>query len=140
MKVNDLKPKANSKKEKTRVGRGNGSGKGTYSTYGCKGQRSRSGGVKAKGFEGGQTPIYRRLPKYKGFKPLEREEFIEVNVDNLEKIAGNEKEINLNELLGGPVKVLGRGEINVSLVVKASKFSKQAKEKIEKAQGKAEVI
>jgi large subunit ribosomal protein L15 len=140
MKVNDLKPKANSKKEKTRVGRGNGSGKGTYSTYGCKGQRSRSGGVKAKGFEGGQTPIYRRLPKYKGFKPLEREEYIEVNVDNLEKIAGNEKEINLNELLGGPVKVLGRGEINVSLVVKASKFSKQAKEKIEKAQGKAEVI
>jgi ribosomal protein L15, bacterial/organelle len=140
MKVNDLKPKANSKKEKTRVGRGNGSGKGTYSTYGCKGQRSRSGGVKAKGFEGGQTPIYRRLPKYKGFKPLEREEFIEVNVDNLEKIAGNEKEINLNELLGGPVKVLGRGEISVSLVVKASKFSKQAKEKIEKAQGKAEVI
>ena len=140
MKVNDLKPKANSKKEKTRVGRGNGSGKGTYSTYGCKGQRSRSGGVKAKGFEGGQTPIYRRLPKYKGFKHLEREEFIEVNVDNLEKIAGNEKEINLNELLGGPVKVLGRGEISVSLVVKASKFSKQAKEKIEKAQGKAEVI
>ncbi|MCI4463434.1 MAG: 50S ribosomal protein L15 [Caldisericum sp.] len=140
MKVNDLKPKANSKKEKTRVGRGNGSGKGTYSTYGCKGQRSRSGGVKAKGFEGGQTPIYRRLPKYKGFKPLEREEYIEVNVDNLEKIAGNEKEINLNELLGGPVKVLGRGEISVSLVVKASKFSKQAKEKIEKAQGKAEVI
>jgi len=140
MKVNDLKPKANSKKEKTRVGRGNGSGKGTYSTYGCKGQRSRSGGVKAKGFEGGQTPIYRRLPKYKGFKPLEREEYIEVNVDNLEKIAENEKEINLNELLGGPVKVLGRGEISVSLVVKASKFSKQAKEKIEKAQGKAEVI
>ena len=140
MKVNDLKPKANSKKEKTRVGRGNGSGKGTYSTYGCKGQRSRSGGVKAKGFEGGQTPIYRRLPKYKGFKPLEREEYIEVNVDNLEKIAGNEKEINLNELLGGPVKVLGRGKISVSLVVKASKFSKQAKEKIEKAQGKAEVI
>ncbi|BAL81249.1 50S ribosomal protein L15 [Caldisericum exile] len=140
MKVSDLKPKAHSKKEKTRVGRGNGSGKGTYSTYGCKGQRSRSGGVKAKGFEGGQTPIYRRLPKYKGFKPLEKEEYIEVNVENLEKIAGTEKEINLNELFGGKVKVLGRGEISIPLVVKASKFSKQAKEKIEKAQGKVEVI
>ncbi|MGB9794502.1 MULTISPECIES: 50S ribosomal protein L15 [Caldisericum] len=140
MKVSDLRPKAHSKKEKTRVGRGNGSGKGTYSTYGCKGQRSRSGGVKAKGFEGGQTPIYRRLPKYKGFKPLEKEEYIEVNVENLENIAGNEKEINLNDLFGGKVKVLGRGEISIPLVVKASKFSKQAKEKIEKAQGKVEVI
>ncbi|MFU2158864.1 MULTISPECIES: 50S ribosomal protein L15 [Caldisericum] len=140
MKVIDLRPKAHSKKEKTRVGRGNGSGKGTYSTYGCKGQRSRSGGVKAKGFEGGQTPIYRRLPKYKGFKPLEKEEYIEVNVENLENIAGNEKEINLNDLFGGKVKVLGRGEISIPLVVKASKFSKQAKEKIEKAQGKVEVI
>lgn len=140
MKLSDLQPKAHSKKEKTRVGRGNGSGKGTYSTYGCKGQRSRSGGVKAKGFEGGQTPIYRRLPKYKGFKPLEKLEYIEVNVEDLEKIAGSKNEINLNELFSGEVKVLGRGEISTPLVVKASKFSKQAKEKIEKVQGKAEVI
>jgi len=140
MKLHELKPKAHSKKEKTRVGRGNGSGKGTYSTYGCKGQRSRSGGVKAKGFEGGQTPIYRRLPKYKGFKPLERTEYIEVNVESLEKLANGEKELNLNEIFGGNVKVLGRGEISVPLVVKASKFSKSAKEKIEKANGKVEVI
>lgn len=140
MRLTDLKPKAHSKKEKTRVGRGNGSGKGTYATYGCKGQRSRSGGVKAKGFEGGQTPIYRRLPKYKGFKPLQKDEYIEINVESLERIAGGEKEINLNEIFGGKVKVLGRGEINTPLTVFASKFSKQAKEKIEKAQGKAEVI
>lgn len=140
MKLTDLKPKEHSKKEKTRVGRGNGSGKGTYSTYGCKGQKSRSGGVKAKGFEGGQTPIYRRLPKFKGFKPLEKKEFIEINVSALERIANGKNEINLNEMFGGNVKVLGEGEINVPLVVKASKFSKQAKEKIEKANGKAEVI
>ncbi|MEF3244876.1 MAG: 50S ribosomal protein L15 [Caldisericaceae bacterium] len=140
MKLTDLKPKEHSKKEKTRVGRGNGSGKGTYSTYGCKGQKSRSGGVKAKGFEGGQTPIYRRLPKFKGFKPLRKTEFIEINVSALERIANGKNEINLNEMFGGNVKVLGEGEINVPLVVKASKFSKQAKEKIEKANGKAEVI
>ncbi len=140
MKLTDLKSKEHSKKEKTRVGRGNGSGKGTYSTYGCKGQKSRSGGVKAKGFEGGQTPIYRRLPKFKGFKPLRKTEFIEINVSALERIANGKNEINLNEMFGGNVKVLGEGEINVPLVVKASKFSKQAKEKIEKANGKAEVI
>jgi len=140
MKLTDLKSKEHSKKEKKRVGRGNGSGKGTYSTYGCKGQKSRSGGVKAKGFEGGQTPIYRRLPKFKGFKPLRKTEFIEINVSALERIANGKNEINLNEMFGGNVKVLGEGEINVPLVVKASKFSKQAKEKIEKANGKAEVI
>uniref|UniRef100_A0A7C4TWZ0 Large ribosomal subunit protein uL15 n=1 Tax=Caldisericum exile TaxID=693075 RepID=A0A7C4TWZ0_9BACT len=139
-KLTYLKPKAHSRREHVRVGRGNGSGKGTYSTYGCKGQKSRSGGVKAKGFEGGQTPIYRRLPKFKGFKPLKRDEYIEVNVDALENIANGAKEINLNELFGGKVKVLGRGEMNVSLLVKASKFSKQAKEKIERVQGKVEVI
>ena len=139
-KLTYLKPKAHSRRERVRVGRGNGSGKGTYSTYGCKGQKSRSGGVKAKGFEGGQTPIYRRLHKFKGFKPLKRDEYIEVNVDALENIANGAKEINLNELFGGKVKVLGRGEMNVSLLVKASKFSKQAKEKIERVQGKVEVI
>ncbi len=140
MKLSDIKPKAHSKKEKTRVGRGNGSGKGTYSTYGCKGQKNRSGGVKPQGFEGGQTPIYRRLPKYKGFKPLQRETYVEINVESLEKLANGANELNLNEIFGGKVKVLGRGEISTALAVKATKFSKQAKEKIEKAEGKAEVI
>lgn len=140
MKLNDLKPKAGSVKSKTRVGRGNGSGKGTYSTYGCKGQKSRSGGKKAKGFEGGQTPIYKRIPKFKGFKPFAKEHFIEINVEHLSKIAGESSEINLDQMFGGKVKVLGRGEISVPLVVKASSFSNSAKEKIEKANGKAEVI
>jgi len=140
MKLKDLKPKANSTKEKTRVGRGNGSGKGTYSTYGCKGAKSRSGGTKAKGFEGGQTPIYTRIPKFRGFKPLGKEKFIEINIESLEKIANGKSEIDLNELFDGKVKVLGRGEISISITVKASRFSSSAKDKIEKANGKIEVI
>lgn len=140
MKLNDLKPKVHSTKSKTRVGRGNGSGKGTYSTYGCKGQKSRSGGLKSKGFEGGQTPIFKRIPKFRGFKPLRKEQYIVINVEHLEKIAKDSNEINLNELFGGKVKLLGRGDISVALVVKASSFSNSAKEKIEKANGKVEVI
>lgn len=140
MKLDSLKPKAHSIKEKKRVGRGNGSGKGTYSTYGCKGAKSRSGGTKSRGFEGGQTPIYKRIPKFKGFKPLKKEEYIIVNLDNLERIAKDRNELNLNELFGGKVKLLGKGEVKVPLTVKASKFSFTAKNKIEKANGKVEVI
>jgi large subunit ribosomal protein L15 len=140
MRLNDLKPKANSTDKKTRVGRGNGSGKGTFSTYGCKGAKNRSGGTKQKGFEGGQTPLYRRLPKFRGFKSLNRTEYIEINIDELESLASGTYEINLNEVLSGSVKVLARGEIESSLNVKASKFSKSAIKKIEEAKGSVEVI
>jgi large subunit ribosomal protein L15 len=140
MRLNELKPKVHSTKQKTRVGRGNGSGKGTYSTYGCKGAKSRSGGTKAKGFEGGQTPLYKRIPKFKGFKPLKKVDYILVNTEDLERTAAGSKELNLNEKFGGMVKVLGRGKINVSLVVKASKFSASARDKILKAKGNVEVI
>ena len=140
MRLNDLKPKAHSKKRKRIVGRGNGSGLGTYAGYGSKGAKARSGGTKQKGFEGGQTPLFRRLPKLRGFKSLSKVEYIEVNVSLLEKLASGKEEINLNELMGGKVKVLGRGEIGKPITVKASKFSKSAKDKIEKAQGKVEVI
>ncbi len=140
MRISDLKPKSNSTHKKIRVGRGNGSGKGTFSTYGCKGAKSRSGGTKQKGFEGGQTPLYRRLPKFRGFKSLRREEFIEVNLDSIEKLASGSEEINLNELFAWNVKVLGRGTINSSLKIKASKFSKSALKKIEEAKGSTEVI
>lgn len=140
MRLNELKPKTHSKKRKRIVGRGDGSGRGTYATYGCKGAKARSGGTKQKGFEGGQTPLYRRLPKLRGFKPLNRIEYVEVNVEVLEKLAGDKNEINLNELFGREVKVLGRGEINKPITVKASKFSGAAKEKIEKANGKTEVV
>lgn len=140
MRLNELKPKAHSKKRKRIVGRGDGSGRGTYATYGCKGAKARSGGTKQKGFEGGQTPLYRRLPKLRGFKSLNRIEYVEVNVEILERLAGDKSEINLNELFGREVKVLGRGEINKPITVKASKFSGAAKEKIEKANGKTEVV
>ncbi len=140
MRIQNFKPKANSTRKKRIVGRGDGSGRGTYSTRGCKGAKARSGGTKKKGFEGGQTPLYRRLPKLKGFKSLNRVEYIEVNIEKLEKFSGGANEINLNELFNARVKVLGRGDVNKALIVKASKFSKTAKEKIEKIQGKAEVI
>ncbi len=140
MRLNELKPKAHSKKRKRIVGRGNGSGLGTYAGYGSKGAKARSGGTKQKGFEGGQTPLFRRLPKLRGFTPINRTEYIEVNIELIEKLSLGEEEINLNELMGGKVKVLGRGEINKPITVKASKFSKTAKEKIESAKGKVEVI
>jgi len=140
MKLQDLKPKAHSIKRRHVVGRGNGTGRGTYATRGCKGAKARSGGTKRKGFEGGQTPLYRRFPKLRGFKPLNKIEYIEVNVESLEKLSGDKNEINLNDLFGAKVKVLGRGNINKPLSVKSSKFSKAARDKIEKAKGKAEVI
>jgi large subunit ribosomal protein L15 len=140
MRLQDLKPKAHSKRRKRIVGRGDGSGHGTYATYGSKGAKARSGGTKRKGFEGGQTPLYRRLPKLRGFKSLHREEYVEINVELIEKLAGDNSEINLDEFFGEKVKVLGRGEIKTPISVKASKFSASAKEKIEKANGKVEVI
>jgi len=140
MRLNELKPKAHSKKRKRIVGRGNGSGLGTYAGYGLKGAKARSGGTKQKGFEGGQTPLFRRLPKLRGFKPISRTAYIEINVELIEKLSSGKDEINLNEIMDGKVKVLGRGEINKPITVKASKFSKTAKEKIESVQGKAEVI
>ncbi|NIA10764.1 MAG: 50S ribosomal protein L15 [Nitrospiraceae bacterium] len=140
MRLQDLKPKANSRKRKRIVGRGDGSGHGTYATYGCKGAKARSGGTKQKGFEGGQTPLYRRFPKLRGFKPLHKEEYVEVNVEFIDKFADGKDEINLNEFFGAKVKVLGRGEIKNAIAVKASKFSASAKEKIGKAKGKIEVI
>jgi large subunit ribosomal protein L15 len=140
MRLNDLKPKTNSTDKKIRVGRGNGSGRGTFSTYGCKGAKVRSGGTKQKGFEGGQTPLYRRLPKFRGFKPINRTEYIEINVDELELLSSGESEINLNEIFGDSVKVLARGDVKNSLKVKASKFSKSATKKIEEAKGSVEVI
>ena len=135
--------KANSNKK--RVGRGMGSGMGKTSTRGHKGQRSRSGSRMMRGFEGGQMPLHRRLPK-RGFTNIFKTEY---NVLNLDKIAEmSEKEITPEVLLKARVisrlddliKVLGNGEISRAVTVHAHKFSKAAQEKIEKAGGKAEVI
>lgn len=121
-----------------RVGRGNASGHGTYSCRGQKGQSSRSGGRRKAGFEGGQTPLSRKMPKLKGFKNINRIEFKAINVGDLEKLydAG---EVNLTNSKT-PVKLLGDGEVSKAFKVTVDKASKSAIEKIKKAGGSCEVL
>jgi len=136
-------PKKSSEKRK-RVGRGMGSGMGKTSTRGHKGQRSRSGSRMMRGFEGGQMPLHRRMPK-RGFTNIFRKEYSIVNLDQL--VALGESTINPDVLRKArlikaklPVKILGEGEVSVALTVHAHKFSKSAQEKITKAGGKFEVL
>ncbi len=138
---------ANSNKK--RVGRGMGSGMGKTSTRGHKGQRSRSGSRMMRGFEGGQMPLHRRLPK-RGFTNIFRQEYQVLSLDTIELFAAtkNETELTLETMKSigllkkkkGLVKVLANGEINTAVTVHAHKFSKQAQEKIEKAGGKIVVL
>ena len=146
MKLHELQPAAGSKKARTRVGRGLGSGLGKTSGRGQKGQNSRSGGGVRSGFEGGQMPLYRRLPK-RGFTNFNRVEYAIVNVEDLNKFEAGavvdtaalmECGLIKKELDG--LKVLGNGELKVALTVKAHKFSKSAAAAIEAAGGKTEVI
>jgi large subunit ribosomal protein L15 len=145
--LHDLKPARGSKKKRTRVGRGTGSGRGYTSGRGANGQNSRSGGRVRPTFEGGQTPLFRRLPK-RGFTNEFKKKFNEINVFQLNRFDdGMEitpemilEEGLINKLEKSGVKILGSGEIDVSLTVKANAFSSSAKEKIEDAGGKAEVI
>lgn len=146
MKLHELKPAAGSRTPRRRVGRGLGSGMGKTSTRGHKGQWSRTGGGVRPGFEGGQMPITRRMPKV-GFTNIFKIEFSLVNVKFLECFeAGTEVtpelmyQEGLVKKLQLPVKILGDGELTKALTVKAHKFSATAAEKIEKAGGKAEVI
>ena len=146
MKLSELKPADGARKDKVRVGRGTGSGCGKTSGRGHKGQKSRSGGGVRPGFEGGQMPIYRRLPK-RGFKNIWRKEYAEVNVSTLnifddgmtvDAVALVETGILKNVLDG--VRILGDGELTKKLNVKAQGFTKTAIQKIEAAGGTAEVI
>ncbi|MCX6346521.1 MAG: 50S ribosomal protein L15 [Actinobacteria bacterium] len=147
--INDLGPAYGSIKNKKRVGRGNGSGHGTTSGRGSKGQLSRSGGSSKTrlGFEGGQMPLNRRIPHLKGFKNTRKEEFNIVNLIQLEKLEDG-LTIDMDALfkLGmvgdkkNKIKILGYGSLTKKLTVKADCFSKSAIEKIEKAGGKAEAI
>lgn len=148
MNLHTLKPADGARKKEIRVGRGIGSGVGKTCGRGHKGQKARSGGGVRPGFEGGQMPIYRRLPK-RGFKNIWAKKFAEVNVETLNRFddgavvdADALVEVgilkNVNVLDG--VKVLGKGEITKKLTVKLQAFSKSAKEKIESAGGTAEVI
>lgn len=146
MKLHELKPAVGSRTPRRRVGRGLGSGMGKTSTRGQKGQWSRTGGGVRPGFEGGQMPITRRMPKV-GFTNIFKKEFSLVNVEFLEGFeAGTEVtpellyQEGLVKKLQLPVKILGDGELTKALTVKAHKFSATAAEKIEKAGGKAEVI
>ncbi|MBO4232204.1 MAG: 50S ribosomal protein L15 [Bacteroidales bacterium] len=148
MNLHTLKPAENATSNSKRVGRGQGSGKGGTSTRGHKGAQSRSGYSRKIGFEGGQMPIYRILPK-RGFKNINRVEYSAVNISTLQAIAEkhNVSEITV-ELLNkcgliakkDLVKILGRGELKAALVVNAHAFSKSAKEAIENVGGKAVVI
>lgn len=137
-----LAPAKGSTKQNKRRGRGNGSGLGKTAGKGHKGQKARSGGRVTRGYEGGQMPIHRRLPKF-GFNSPFRTEYEVVNLSQLAKMSGDVNPDSLKKLgivHGGLVKILGNGELKKSLNVKAHKFSASAKGAIEAAGGKAEVI
>jgi large subunit ribosomal protein L15 len=149
MKLNDLRPAPGSKKNKKRVGRGMASGVGKTSGRGTKGQKARSGGGKGPFFEGGQLPLVRRLPFRRGFTNIWRVEYTPINVGVLqEKLGGQVNEITPEVLtetgfIKNPkqaVVILGGGELTSALTVKAQRFSKSAKEKIEAAGGSVEIL
>jgi large subunit ribosomal protein L15 len=146
MKLHELKPAEGSRKERKRLGRGIGSGQGKTAGKGHKGQNARSGGGVRLGFEGGQTPLFRRLPK-RGFTNIHRKEFAIVNLDVLNRFEeGTEVTPELlietgvvkNEKAG--IKILAKGNVEKRLTVKAHKFSSTAKEAIEAVGGTTEVI
>ena len=146
MKLHELKPAEGSRKVRNRVGRGIGSGNGKTSGRGHKGQNARSGGGVRPGFEGGQNPLFRRLPK-RGFTNINRKEYAIVNLDALNRFEDGaevtpalllETGIVSNEKAG--IKILGHGTLSVKLNVKAHKFSASAKEAIENAGGTTEVV
>jgi large subunit ribosomal protein L15 len=145
MKLHDLNPAPGSKKNRKRVGRGPGTGLGKTAGKGHKGQKSRSGYSRRPGFEGGQMPLIRRVPK-RGFTNIFRVEYSVINVGDLASQEGLDKvdpEVLRQRGLvrkGQPVKILGDGEIDRALTVAAHKFSKTAREKIEKAGGTCEEL
>lgn len=146
MKLHDLKPSPGAKKRRKRIGRGPGSGHGKTATKGHKGLLARSGGGKRPGFEGGQMPLIRRLPKF-GFTNPFRTEYTVVNVRSFESWSGGDTvgpqamvDAGLVKRKALPIKILGTGSLKRALVVQAHKFSKSAEEKIRAAGGRVEVI
>ena len=151
MELSNLTPQKGSiKSKKKRIGRGQGSGKGGTATRGHNGAKSRSGYSKKLGFEGGQMPLQRRIPKF-GFKNINRVEYQPVNLDALQLLIDNKKvkkktiDINTlieNKLVGKNdlVKILGRGDLKTSITVEAHKFSESAKKAIEKAGGEIKTV
>ncbi len=145
MNLSELHPPAGQKHKKKRVGRGMGSGRGKTSGRGHKGQRSISGFSRMRGFEGGQMPLHRRLPK-RGFTNIFRKEYAIINVGRLEKLEGDVfdpvrlQQMGVIKKLGDGLKVLGHGELSRKITVKAHLFSKSAEEKIKAAGGVVEKI
>jgi large subunit ribosomal protein L15 len=146
MKLNDLSPLKGSKKKKKRVGRGHGSGHGKTSCRGHKGQKARSGGSVAPGFEGGQMPLQRRLPK-RGFTNIFKKEYSLINIRDLNRFEPNSEldsdafqNVGLIKQSNVKIKLLANGEISIPLVIKVNKVSKSAREKVESAGGKVVVV
>ena len=147
MQQHNLKPATGATHKRKRVGRGDGSGHGSYSGKGCKGQKSRAGGGVRLGFEGGQLALVKRLPRKRGFTNIFKTEYSVVNVGDLKAFSANAK-ITPKELLAHgliksskyPLKILGSGDIDRPLAVKADKFSAAAEKKIVAAGGKVEAI
>jgi large subunit ribosomal protein L15 len=144
--INTLKPAPGANKKNKRVGRGMGSGHGKTATRGYNGQMSRAGASVRPGFEGGQMPLYRRLPK-RGFKNIFRKDYIAINVEMLDCFESGAqidpvmlRDHGIIKNLRGEIKILGNGDLTKSVNVRAHKFSKSAIEKIQKAGGTAEVI
>ncbi|MDJ0631932.1 MAG: 50S ribosomal protein L15 [Xenococcaceae cyanobacterium MO_188.B29] len=146
MELSNLTPKSGSKKRRRRVGRGISAGQGASCGFGMRGQKSRSGTGTKPGFEGGQMPLYRRVPKLKYFPLVNPKSYTIINVSKLSSLEAN-TEVTLDSLMNkgivtsndGPLKILGDGELNVPLTVKAVAFSATAKQKIEAAGGSCEL-
>jgi large subunit ribosomal protein L15 len=146
MRIHDLSPAEGSRKKKKRIGRGPGSGHGKTACRGHKGQKARSGGGVSPGFEGGQMPLQRRLPK-RGFTNVFRKEYSLINLRDLNGFEPNStldaevlRKAGLIKRTRDGVKLLGYGEINIPLVIRVNRSSKSAREKVEAAGGKVEVI
>ncbi|MBD2020354.1 50S ribosomal protein L15 [Leptolyngbya sp. FACHB-36] len=147
MRLNDATPQEGSKHRPRRVGRGIAAGQGASCGFGMRGQKSRSGRPTRPGFEGGQIPLYRRLPKLKHFPLVNRSSYTIINVDDLSSLAAN-TEVTLTSLIkagivtanNGPLKVLGDGDVSVPLTVRAAAFTAAARAKIEAAKGTCELL
>ena len=145
--LNTLKPNTGSRKKKLRKGRGIAAGQGASCGFGMRGQKSRSGRPTRPGFEGGQMPLYRRVPKLKHFEIINQKNFSIVNLSKLSEFKESEV-VNIDSLVKKkllfkpkfPLKILGNGEVKVKLKVQAHAFTKVAKEKIEAAGGSCEII
>lgn len=145
MRQHELSPAPGSKKNRKRRGRGDGSGRGTYCGKGCKGQKSRSGNKVRPGFEGGQLPLIKRLPRKRGFTNVFRREYSIISLEKLATFKADSQvtpeellKAGLVKSLNKPIKILAGGEIKIPLKVKADKFSREARQRIEAVGGTVE--